>query len=281
MIHSHGIRPDYYTSFHNYSDKVKVSTQHNIIFDEYRVNFSYFRAKLIEKIWSFSLMSKDAVVGIGEVATKYYIDLLPRVYVKNIPNGRTIYPQEISSIDFEAIKKFKKNYICIGTCTRVIKLKGHIQILNALSYLKNYCFILVGDGDYLNFLKKEAENLGISDRCLFLGKKTNAIDYIKYFDIYSQTSFSESISIALLEAAALKKAIVCSNIPANRDVFSNKEVSFFEVNNVGKLIEAIDRAASFKELFQENVYKRYKLNYTAEVMAATYYELYKSLTNEV
>lgn len=277
IIHTHGIRPDYYTFVYDYSDKIKVSTQHNVIYDEYRVKFSYFRAKLIEKIWSLSLKSKDVVVGIGKVATKYYADLLPHVNVKNIPNGRTIDPQDIPSIELEIIRKFKRNYICIGTCTRVIKLKGHVQILYALCHLKNYCFILVGDGDYLNFLKQKAEDLGVNDRCLFLGERANAIDYIKYFDIYSQTSFSESISIALLEAAALKKSIVCSDIPANRDVFSNKEVSFFQVNDIETLVEAIGKANSFKDILQEEVYKKYKLNYTAEVMTTNYYELYQSL----
>ncbi|MGT2571346.1 glycosyltransferase family 4 protein [Acinetobacter ursingii] len=282
IVHTHGIRPDIYTFF-NQSGKCNISTQHNIIFDEYIINNSYFKSKFVEKLWIFSLKNKDKVVAIGNTAKKYYQKFfLNDDKVINIPNGRTLnFENNIPINDLNLIENFKKNYLCIGTCTRVIKRKGHKQILQALVQLKQACFILVGDGDYLDELKTFANDIKVSDRCLFLGYRANATDYLTQFDIFSQTSYAESISIALLEAAAAQKAIVCSDISVNRDVFSDAEVSFFTLDDVSNLVLAIQKLALNLLPYQKNVFSKYRNEYTSEIMAEKYYNLYKSLVNEV
>lgn len=282
VVHSHGIRPDIYTAL-NPTCKKTISTQHNIIFEEYRINKSYVAAKIIEKIWKLSLLNKTKIVAIGHPALLYYQNLLPNNFVVNIPNGRNVCSGEME-IDKEEellINNFKFGFTCIGTCTHAIKRKGHAQIIEALVDLPNFCFILIGDGDYLENLKKLSKLLNVSDRCLFLGYKDNAISYIKYFDIYSQTTYAESVSIALLEAAALKKSIVCSNIPANNTLFNLNEVSFFELNNINSLKVALERAKERKETYENNVFNKYLSEYTVDIMANRYLELYESFKNEI
>ncbi|CAM3039911.1 glycosyltransferase family 4 protein [Acinetobacter celticus] len=280
VLHSHGIRPDLYTRLHNIKCFL-ISTQHNIIFEEFRISNSYMKSKLIEKIWFFGLRNKDIIVAIGNTAEKYYKDSLSVKNIINIPNGRDLNIKEcVNDDDVLLIKEMKEKYICIGTCTRVIKRKGHEQIIKALPSLTNYCFILVGDGDYLMYLKKLAEDLGVSKRCLFLGYRSNAMAYLEYFDIFSQTSYAESISIALLEAASANKAIVCTDIPVNRDVFNDKEVAYFQPNNIKNLISAITNLSEKSDEFSKNAYEKYLFNYTQEIMADNYYNLYKSVFYE-
>lgn len=282
IVHSHGLRPDFYTFF-NKTCRVTISTQHNIIFEEYIINNSYIKAKCIEQIWLFSLLNKNKIVAIGETAKAYYKSFFSyKNKVINIPNGRTLLQlAEIPDDDLKLIAKFKKNYICIGTCTRVIKLKGHKQIIQSLVELRNFCFILIGDGEYLNELQQLADQLNVRDRCLFLGYRQNATAYLKLFDIFSQTSYSESISIALLEAAAAKKAIICSDIPVNRDIFSDDEVAFFTLDNIPSLTGAIEDLYLNKSNFENKVFEKYQQEYTSEKMVKRYYELYKSLIYEI
>ena len=282
IVHTHGLRPDLY-SFFNKSCKYNISTQHNIIFDEYIVDNSYLKSKLIEKLWIFSLKNKDKVVAIGETARKYYQKFFSsNSKVLSIPNGRSVSQGSITSeADLALIAEFKKEYICIGTCTRVIKRKGHKQIIQALVELKDFCFILVGDGDYIDELRTFACELGVSERCLFLGYRKNAADYLSQFDIFSQTSYAESISIALLEAAAARKAIVCSDIPVNRDVFSENEVAFFNPHDISSLVSAINNIALDIPKYEQNAFEKYQREYTSEIMVDRYYDLYKSLIYEV
>jgi len=282
IVHSHGLRPDIYTFF-NKTCKITISTQHNIIFEEYIVNNSYIKSKFVEKLWLFSLLNKNTVVAIGETAKAYYKSFFSfNNKVINIPNGRTLLQaDEIPEEDLKLITKFIKDYVCIGTCTRVIKRKGHKQIIQSLVELKEFCFVLIGDGEYLNELQQLADQLNVTDRCLFLGYRKNATAYLKLFDIFSQSSYSESISIALLEAAAAKKAIICSDIPVNRDVFSDDEVAFFILDNIKSLTSAIKNLSHNKYKYENKVFERYQQEYTSEKMVERYYELYKSLIYEV
>ncbi|MDO7216233.1 glycosyltransferase [Acinetobacter nosocomialis] len=281
IVHSHGIRPDFYSFFNN-SCPNTISTQHNIIFEEYNVSSGFLKAKLVELLWKISLLNKKRVVAIGDTAQKYYKKLLKSSHVINIPNGRTFSSNgNISKEDLEKIYTLKSQYKCIGTCTRVLKLKGHKQIIQALVDLKEFCFILVGDGEYLNELKDLAKHLKVDHRCLFLGYRENATSYLPLFDIFSQTSYTESISIALLEAAASKKAIVCSDIPVNRDIFTDNEVAFFTLDDVSSLTNAIKKLSLDNSRYEKNVFEKYQQEYTSEKMAQRYKELYKELVNEL
>ncbi|MDM1759122.1 glycosyltransferase family 4 protein [Acinetobacter sp. 256-1] len=283
MIHTHGIRPDLYTKIHKF-DNFLISTQHNVIYDEYIINNSFLKTKAIESIWKFALTNKDLVISIGGAANNYYLKLLPNNRIINVPNGRTIANNQgygCSEEDVAKINVLKERYTCIGTCTRAIKRKGHAQIIQALPNLPDFCFVLIGDGDYIEFLKKLAHDLRVDDRCLFLGYRKNATAYLNLFDIYAQTSYTESISIALLEAAAAKKAVVCSSIPSNIDVFQENEVVFFNLDDINSLTQAFLKAQRDKERLEINIYKKYEAEYTSEVMIEKYYNLYKDLTNEI
>lgn len=282
IIHSHGLRPDIYTFF-NQTCRLTISTQHNIIYEEYIINNSYVKSKLIEKMWTFSLLNKRKIVAIGETAKKYYENFFDsNDKVINIPNGRTLIQKDrVPKEDLELIENFKKDYISIGTCTRVIRRKGHKQIIQSLVELKEFCFVLVGDGEDLKELQQLANQLNVQDRCLFLGYRKNAIAYLKFFDIFSQTSYSESISIALLEAAAEKKAIICSDIPVNRDVFFDGEVAFFTLDNIESLVCSIRKLFLNKHEYESKVFEKYQQEYTSEKMVERYYELYTSLINGI
>lgn len=283
IIHTHGIRPDLYTKIHKF-DSLLISTQHNVIYDEYIINNSFLKTKAIESIWKFALTNKDLVISIGGAAKNYYSKLLPNNKVVNVPNGRTIVDNQgygCSEDDVVKINTLKEKYTCIGTCTRAIKLKGHAQIIQALPNLPDYCFVLIGDGGYIEFLKKLALDLKVDARCLFLGYRKNATEYLNLFDIYAQTSYTESISIALLEAAAAKKAVVCSLIPSNTDVFQENEVVFFNLDDIDSLTQAFLKARIYREVLETNIYKKYKAEYTSEVMIEKYHNLYKGLMNEI
>lgn len=110
IVHSHGLRPDIYTFF-NKTCEITISTQHNIVFEEYIVNNSYIKSKIIEKIWVYSLLNKSKIVAIGETAKKYYENFFySNSKVINIPNGRTLTPKdEVPGEDLRLIQNLKKN----------------------------------------------------------------------------------------------------------------------------------------------------------------------------
>ena len=60
-------------------------------------------------------------------------------------------------------------------------------------------------------------------------------------------SYSEGFPLAMLEAASMQKAIVCSDIPVFREIFSEQEIVTFELDNTNSLRDALITARREKE----------------------------------
>ena len=154
------------------------------------------------------------------------------------------------------------------------KRKGIHQTILALKHLPDYFFIIVGDGIELENLKSLAKRENVYDRCWFLGYKKNAISYLKYFDVYAATSYSEGFSLSLIEAGQCKLPTVCSNIAIFKEQYNENEVVFYELDNIASLSEAITKAFNNKQQYAENIYKRAINDYSIENMSNQYLKLY-------
>ena len=172
------------------------------------------------------------------------------------------------------ILDIKKQFKLIGTHCLLTKRKGIHQTILALKHLPDYFFIIVGDGTELENLKSLAKRENVYDRCWFLGYKKNAISYLKYFDVYTATSYSEGFSLSLIEAGQCKLPTVCSNIAIFKEQYNENEVVFYELDNIASLSEAIVNAFNNKQQYAENIYKRAIDDYSIENMSNQYLKLY-------
>lgn len=77
---------------------------------------------------------------------------------------------------------------------------------------------------------------------LFLGYKNDAYKYLPYFDAYTIPSHSEGFPLAMLEAAAYGKPIIASNLSVFKEIFTDDEISIFDLNDEKSVPNAIERA---------------------------------------
>lgn len=75
----------------------------------------------------------------------------------------------------------------------------------------DFRWYLVGDGKLRSVIEEKAAVLGVSDRVVLLGTKTNPYPYLKDADLYVQTSVHEGFCITLGEAKAFDLPIVSTN----------------------------------------------------------------------
>jgi glycosyltransferase involved in cell wall biosynthesis len=73
-------------------------------------------------------------------------------------------------------------------------------------------FLIVGDGGEMNRLKDYAATLGISERCLFTGFRSDAFDLTSILDVGVLSSTREGLPLALLEYLALSKPVVATRV---------------------------------------------------------------------
>ena len=277
VVHTHMLRPDLYIWYHRKkTDKCQfVSTLHQFIYQNLKNTYNRFIALIFEKVWINALKKQDEIVYLTHIMEYTYKNRIKKTS-KVIYNGRS-FSEEIINAPVEEHSKLlaiKKQFKIIGIHCIVTKIKGVHQTILALKHLPDYFFIIVGDGIELENLKSLAKRENVYDRCWFLGYKKNAISYLKYFDVYAATSYSEGFSLSLIEAGQCKLPTVCSNIAIFKEQYNQEEVVFYELDNIASLSEAITKAFNNKQQYAENIYKRAINDYSIENMSNQYLKLY-------
>jgi glycosyltransferase involved in cell wall biosynthesis len=279
IVHSHMLRPDLYVWYHRKKSHIKtlfVSTLHQNIYENLKGNYNSIVAVLFEIAWLFILKKQDIVVALTNEMKEFYLKKT-KLNLSTIYNGRSInlngYNQSIKPEETFFLD-VKKKYKVIGAHCLLTKRKGISQVVKSLQYLKDYCLVIIGDGKEMEALIKLSADLNLIDRCFFLGYKTNAVEYLKYFDIYVMASYSEGFPLGLLEAGLNKLPVVCSNIPIFRELFSVKEVCFFELDNTDSLSEAIKLCYKDKEGFSSSIFHLIDEKYSVNRMSDNYLKLY-------
>lgn len=281
VVHSHMLRPDLYVWFHKKKKNSKtffVSTLHQNIYDNLKGDYNSFVAYVFERLWLFFLRKHNLVVTLTDVMKNIY-SKKTNLNFKTIYNGRNI-TNNISkgqkNDDFDFLNELKLKYKIIGSHCLLTKRKGINQIIESLVILNEFALVVIGDGQELNSLKKLAIDLGVLERCFFLGYKTDAVVYLKYFDLYVMSSYSEGFPLGLLEAALNKLAVVCSDIPIFRELFPEDKVCFFELDNKNSLAEAVRICYNNKELLSDSINKLVLTKYSIGKMTENYLSLYSN-----
>ena len=285
VIHSSGILPNFYIFlFGKKNASIYLTTIHSYLKQDLSNSLNKYLAILINNFWLKILVKQDCVAVLTNDAKKYYFNQI-RTEIAVVNNGRDFGESNSNFIDddINSILELKKRYTVIGSNAVVSKIKGLEQIILSLTHLKEYCFVLLGEGDEKNRLIELAKTLNVYDRCLFLGYKSNVFVYTYLYDVYLMPSRSEGFGLALIEAISLKIPCVCSNISVFNELFSCDEVLFFDLDNIEELALKIRILENqiIKNNYIAKAYSKYINFYTSEKMSQNYFDLYRYLMKKL
>ncbi|HSD29331.1 MAG TPA: glycosyltransferase, partial [Vicinamibacteria bacterium] len=112
----------------------------------------------------------------------------------------------------------------IGTIGRLNEQKGHRYLLDAAPIVaarhSDARFLIVGDGDLALPLRAQAQALGLGDRVIFAGHRTDVPEMLGAIDVLCLPSLYEGTPLALFEAMAAAKAIVASAVDGCAEVLA-------------------------------------------------------------
>lgn len=102
---------------------------------------------------------------------------------------------------------------------RLTALKNFDVLVRALASAEGWELVLAGEGEESTALARTAETLGVRRRVHLLGglDRDAVAAWLSACDLFTLPSFSEGLSLALLEAMSRGTPIAASDIPANRD----------------------------------------------------------------
>lgn len=216
-----------------------------------------------------------------------YVNQILRVpirKIKVIQNGLDL-EKIYTNLDYKYnIRKelgLKEERIIIISISRLRKQKNLSILIKAMQHLDdNFILVIVGDGSERNNLIKLTNELKIKHRVYFLGKRFDIFNILNSSDIFILPSKIEGMSNALLEAMALKKCCIVSNIPQNRELIEDYVNGLtFKIDNEIELSEKILYALENKGniTYGENAYQIIKSKYNINVIAKKYEKILRDI----
>lgn len=156
----------------------------------------------------------------------------------------------------------------VGTVGRLVPVKGHEYFIEAAQYIllehPDTYFIIVGDGPLKEDLEMKAQNFGIGNNILFLGWREDIDVILSLFDIFVLSSLNEGMGRVLVEAMALGKPIVASDVGGIPDlVIHNKNGLLVRPKKSKELADSI-------QILMENEKKREELGNEGKIIASKY-----------
>jgi len=120
---------------------------------------------------------------------------------------------------------FSDDVLVIGSIGRLNAQKGHRFLVEAAVRLlpsrPRARVLIAGDGDLMADLRQQATALGIADRVVFAGHRTDVPDLLGALDVFCISSLYEGTPLALFEAMAAGKAIVSTSVDGCREVLED------------------------------------------------------------
>jgi L-malate glycosyltransferase len=280
IIHTSGIRPDFFAFINRRKIKCHISTIHNYVFDDLRYSYNRLFSWIFGNIWLILWKKADKLVCVSGELKNYYSNWFSSGKLAVIHNGISDPENsQLPEIDvLQTINNFKSRGLkVLGVAGILTKRKGVDQLFPLLAEEKSYALIIIGSGKELSNLKKIAKKMGISDRVEFCGFRSNAVQYFRHFDFFTMPSRSEGFGLALIEAVRQKVPVICSDLPVFKELLSTSEATFFKLEDITSLTQALRTSMELGKKKADLAYARYQSQYTDRIMAKKYYDLYSAL----
>lgn len=150
------------------------------------------------------------------------------------PGGETLL------VHVSNFRPVKRPVDCVEILARV--LKNHSQAR----------LVMVGDGSERPNAEHRARCLNIADKCSFVGKQPNIVDYLSASDVLLLPSEQESFGLAALEAMACEVPVIASRVGGIPEVVDDSETGFLsEVGDVAKMADDAGRLVGNEKLRKE------------------------------
>jgi glycosyltransferase involved in cell wall biosynthesis len=168
----------------------------------------------------------------------------------------------------------------IGCVATLVPHKGHRYLLEAFKKIENAYLLLIGNGPIKTDLDRVVFELGISNRVIFTGSQIDVTPYMQVMDIVVLPSSEvEGLGISLIEAMALAKPVVATNIGGIPEVVDDGYTGLLvKPKDSDALTKAINTLLNAPDLAQKmgiNGRKKYQELFTLKYMIKRMEEMYE------
>ena len=247
------------------------------------------RIRFYEWLEGISFYFADQIVLVNERIRQHpRLRNLPKHSLSVVDNGISINRDDSQVNLQQDIIQFTQKGFTIGAIGRLSSEKGFDFLIDVFADLvsegNDFYLVILGDGKLKITLKERAQTLGLTDRLLLPGYVTNAARYLKFFDLFILSSFTEGLPIVLLEAMAAEIPIVATNVGGIAKVLNNGRAGrLVEPGNKRDLKDAILSISQDPKVMDHRIAyakKRVLEKYSSRSMALKYHAIYKTVLSK-
>lgn len=148
---------------------------------------------------------------------------------------------------------YSSDDVVVAVIAAIEPRKGQLILIRALPKIlektSNVKILLAGKDDASQPERELVQQLGLEDKVLFAGFRSDIKDVIAAADIVAAPSFLEGLGVSIMEAMACGKPIVASNVGGIPESVVDGETGLLvEPGNVDALAEAVIRLSIDKTL---------------------------------
>ncbi len=136
---------------------------------------------------------------------------------------------------------FAESDYVVGITAALRPEKNHNQLVEAIARLRVQGIearaLLIGDGPMRKSIEAHARRLGVAEHVKITGFKTDVRPYVLACDVMTLCSVTEALSLAAIEAMALGKVVVHSDVGGAGELITSGSNGFlFRVNDTDSFV---------------------------------------------
>jgi len=160
------------------------------------------------------------------------------------------------------VSSYRDGEFWVGTIAELHPVKGLSVAIEAFQkYVQMYPnsrYVIIGEGDEREALEKKIKSLGLENKVLLTGFRSNASTYLCAFDVFVLPSLSEGLSYAILEAGSANLPVIASSVGGIPEIVEDGVSGILVApNNIDALTHGLERL-SIDRAYRESVARALK-----------------------
>ena len=286
LIHIHGTRA--FSNIYSSARKLRkpiVYTVHGWTFNAFQGALKRFVSVQIEA-W-FTRIAQQTI-NVSKNNREVGLQYIPSLKSVVIQNGidRKRFHTKLNYVDVRRELGIAPHKIVVGSIARMTEQKDPLTLIRAFAKVNEkqpgkYFLLFVGDGDLKQKAIDEVTSLKLLESVRFEDFRQDIPDLLQGIDIFCLPSLWEGLSLGLLEAMSMKKAVIASDVDGTREVIQNGVNGYlFKPTDESQLADLILKLGDDKAHLAEigvRAADTVEANFTVEGMTRKTEEVYISV----
>jgi glycosyltransferase involved in cell wall biosynthesis len=260
IVHSQGARADFYSRVATKLTGQKTKNISTVAMLVEGYDIGVLRKKVYCTLDRFSERYVDKFTVVSDILKEKLIVThnIPERKIETIYNGIELQKYRTYDSD-KSSKEIRKEFgvddkeLFVATIGRMVWQKGFEYLLESIpeiiKTLPQSKILIVGDGPLKDKLKVKSEKLKVADKIIFTGFRSDIKEILSAVDLLVIPSLSEGFPMVTLEAMAMAKPIIATNIDGiTEQITDGVDGILMPPKDPSALAKAVIRVLTNKEL---------------------------------